>query len=136
MKSIAPGSSHDAKRMVGLTLIEVNVRVQSVDFVLLNGDTWGSLQIWKKFTYTLPDGTEGYFDPAVIYKPGDGFSGNFVLLRGTICSDIHLDESGMVVRFETLGEISLDFEEFDFDPLQIWGWDGPNRDVLVFWHVV
>ncbi len=63
MKQIAPEVIQNIKGMVGLTLIEVNVKFQSVELVFLSGISWVLLQIYKDFSFATPGGRPGTFDP-------------------------------------------------------------------------
>lgn len=136
MRESRPEVTEAAQALLGTTLIDVNVKSESVELVFL-GEMTFIVRITKEFSFFLSDGGGDSFNPSFDFKnmPARG-KGDFVFLRGARCGGISLDGSRFSIDFETQCRLVVDLTDSDFEPIEFLGMSGPRHENLAFYHVL
>jgi hypothetical protein len=95
------------------------------------------VRINKRFLFQLgPEGETLYFDPTRKLHDVVAESSDFIFLQSMRCTAVRMIEEGFAISFAGDAELSVDFEEADFEPLEFVGLTGERHQKLEFQHVL
>lgn len=124
----------DARKLVGLMLVDVCVRTFFVELVFLG--TWKiTVRINKRFKFAFNNNDVLSFDPTLETQEPFGRRSEFIYLRGRRCQRVVLNSEKFEVDFAGESNLWVEFENGDFEPLELVGMSGLSSDKLEFYYV-
>jgi hypothetical protein len=123
--------------IAGSILIEINTKSDCVDFVFL-GEMTFIVKVTKCFLFRLDDECiDRFFDPGFDYVvEKNKYDARFIFIRGSRCDKSIIDEDSFSLTFSDGSKIIINFDEMDFEPIELIGMSGSHHENLVFHHVL
>lgn len=125
----------DVLKLESCTLTDIRVRTFCVEFVFSESLTI-IVKAKKDFRFELKSGGGLYFDPTRTIHDFEHDSAKFIFLQGMHCQGAILKETVFEVRFAEGSRLWMEFDDSDFEPLELVGLSGQRHDKFEFHHVV